>query len=72
MTGAGPGYKTVVTLVEKNPAYDEQRAREAADRHGPYEPVYRVSPTLETRVLEVVLTPEEYEAINQAVMATWK
>lgn len=70
-----PNFRMTVTKVEVNPQYDEQKAQEASRRAcGGYNygTPYNEAPTIETQQLEVVLTPEEYEAVKRAVMEVWK
>ena len=59
-------YRLVVTRIDPNPAYDAEEAR----RRGAWpSSSYIIPPTSETQVLDVRLTPEEYQAVKRAVLA---
>lgn len=62
-----PEYRLVVTRIDPNPAYDAEEARRRGNWSGANS--YLVGPTIQTEVLTVTLTPEEYQAVKRAVLA---
>jgi len=67
-------YRLTVVRVEDNPDYDAEKALRSTARLLQYGPIHEPTPapTQDTRVLEVVLTEEEYRAAKKAVLETWQ
>ena len=66
-------YTLTVTRTDPNPDWDEQRSREAADRRArgyANEPscYYNVPRTVETQVVLIALTEEQFNAVRRAVL----
>jgi hypothetical protein len=63
-------YRIVVTRTDPNPEWDEEKAKEAAQQRarGYYNVAYTVPLIVETKVLEVILTPEEYQRMKLAII----
>lgn len=64
-------YRLVVTRTDPNPEWDEAKAKEAADQRARgyiHTPFYSVPAILEIKVLEVILTPDEYQHMKRAII----
>ena len=67
-------YRLLVTKMEPNPAFDADAVKEYEERsqyhHFSKQPDMRQE--IDTRQLDVVVSEEEYAAIKQAVIGTFK
>jgi len=69
-----PHYTLTVTRSDPNPDYDAAQARNAADQRarGYGSVYYNVPATVETQVVLIALTEEQFNAVRRAVLEVAK